>query len=69
MNRLFVDLKENCHGEITGPVKFPADGAFTLEALATVLDVFADSYGLTASEVAQDLHAFIRMRNCGTAIT
>lgn len=55
-NRLFVDLKDDCHGELTGSVKLPADGTFTLEALLTVVETFAASVGRPASEVLRDLY-------------
>lgn len=62
MNRLFVDLKEDHQGHITGPIKFPADGVFTLEALLTVVEEFANSVGRKPSEVLADLYGHQKSR-------
>lgn len=61
-NRLFVDIKEDCNGNLTGPVKFPADGTFTIEALLTVIEEFSKSLGRAASEVLADMYYHQRWR-------
>lgn len=60
--RLLVDLKEDCNGEITGRVSFPADSPFVLESLAHVLEVFSNSCGLPPAEIAADLHTLVSGR-------
>lgn len=59
MNRLFVDLKEDCHGHITGTVKFPADSTFVLEALQILLQEFSKSCEVPPEDVAEDLRRLI----------
>jgi hypothetical protein len=68
MNRLYVDLKEDCNGHLTGPVKLPADGTFTFEAILEVVAIFAESVGKPSSEVLHDMHTFARSRDCGREI-
>ena len=58
MNRLLIDFKEDCHGCITGPMKFPADGAFVLEAFLLALGQFAKSRGVTVETLLQDLYSY-----------
>lgn len=60
MNRLLADLKEDHKGNITGPVKLPADGAFTLEAILMIVDIFAESVERPALEILQDLYNYRR---------
>lgn len=55
MNRLFVDLKENHEGLITGSIKLPKDSVFTLEALAEVVMLFSTSCKVPAAEILDDL--------------
>ena len=58
MNRLYIDFKEDCNGNITGPMKFPADGAFVLEAFLLALGQFAKSRGVTVETLLQDLYSY-----------
>lgn len=60
MNRLLADLKEDHKGNITGPVKLPVDGTFTIEAILLVVDVFAESVGRPSAEVLRDLYNYRR---------
>ncbi len=55
MNRLFVDLKENHEGIITGSIKLPKDSVFTLEAIAEVVRLFSTSCEVPAAETLDDL--------------
>jgi len=55
LNRLFIDFKENHKGEITGPIKFPADSVFVLEALAIAVKQFSLSCEVPAGEIVKDL--------------
>ena len=68
-NRLLIDFKEDCHGHITGPMKFPADGAFVLEAFLLALGQFAESRGATIETLLQDLYSYqlhLRRKDAGT---
>lgn len=67
MNRLLVDLKEDCNGNVTGTVKFPAEGTFTLEALLTVIEEFSHTVERPASEVLGDLHMHQKTRENGNS--
>ena len=59
MNRLLIDFKEDCHGEINGRITFPKDaGDFVLEALLIALERFADSRGVPVKELLQDLYSY-----------
>lgn len=58
--RLFVDLKEDHKGDITGSVKFPEDGLFVFEAILTVLDEYAKSVNLPTHEVIVDMYNYRR---------
>lgn len=58
MNRLYIDFKEDCNGNITGPMKFPADGSFVLEAFLLALGQFAKSRGVTVETLLQDLYSY-----------
>lgn len=60
-NRLFVDLKEDCNGNLTGQVKFPADGLFTFEALLEVFDQYAKSVDKPTAEVIADMYNYRRL--------
>ena len=60
--RLFVDIKEDCNGNLTGPVKFPADGAFVFESILLVIEEFANSVKKPANEVIQDMYNFKRLK-------
>ena len=60
--RLFVDIKEDCKGNLTGPVKFPADGAFVFEAILLVIEEFANSVKKPPNEVIQDMYNFKRLK-------
>ena len=57
-NRLLIDFRDDCHGNITGPMKFPADGAFVLEAFLLALGQFAKSRGVTVETLLQDLYSY-----------
>ena len=61
MNRLFVDLKE-VGDEVGGTIKFPHDGAFTLEALLVVIEQFAQAVGRPSSEMLADLYSHAKAR-------
>ena len=69
-NRLMIDFKEDCHGHITGPMKFPADsGDFVLEAFLLALGQFAKSRGVTVETLLQDLYSYqlhLRRKDAGT---
>ena len=58
--RLFIDLKENCNGEVTGPVKLAADNAFNLEALSVVIQIMSESSGVPAVEICRDIAFILR---------
>ena len=55
MKRLVVDLKEDCHGDITGRITLPADSAFTLECLAEVLRRFSLNCEVPVPEILNDI--------------
>ena len=57
--RLLVDIKENCHGELTGRVAHPADSVFVLEALVLVIQQFSLSCEVPPVEIARDLLSLI----------
>ena len=56
--RLYVNIKEDCNGNLTGPVKFPADGTFVFEALLLVIEEFSKGIDISTNEVIQDLYNF-----------
>ena len=58
--RLFIDFKEDCHGNITGPMKYPADGAFVLEALVIAVQQFSITTGVTTDEILNDMWKLIK---------
>ena len=60
--RVLVDVKEDCKGNLTGPVKFPADGTFVFEAVLLVIEEFAKSVGKPANGVIQDMYNFKRIQ-------
>ena len=55
MKRLVIDLKEDCHGDITGRITLPADSAFTLECISEVLQRFSLNCGVPVAEILNDL--------------
>ena len=55
MNRLLIDLKENCHGELTGTIKLPKDSAFALEALAEAVSHLSANCGVPIDEILKDI--------------
>lgn len=57
-NRLLIDLKEDHNGNITGTLKFPADGSFTLEAILTALEEFSKTFDRKPSEVLADMYSY-----------
>lgn len=59
--RLFVDIKEDCNGNLTEKVKFPADGVFVFEALLEVLDQYSKSVEKETHEVIQDMYNYRRL--------
>lgn len=63
MQRLYVDLKENCHGDMTGTVKLPHDGSFTFEAIAEVIRIFSTSVGIPPDEIVGDIGKFLKARD------
>ena len=60
--RVLVDVKEDCNGNLTGPVKFPADGTFVFEVLILLIEEFAKAVGRPANEVIQDMYNFKRIQ-------
>ena len=60
MNRLYIDIKEDCRGNLTGPVKLPADARFTFEALAEIISLFSKSCDVPPSEIIDDLRKFLK---------
>lgn len=60
MKRLYIDIKENCKGEIAGRVSMSADSLFVLEALALVIEQFSESCGVHPCEIAKDLEQYLR---------
>ena len=60
MKRLYIDFKEDCHGNITGPMKYPADGAFVLEALVIAVQQFSSTTGVTTDEILNDMRKLIK---------
>ena len=65
MKRVFIDLKENHKGEITGTVKLPSDSVFVFETMAEVLAVFARSCEVAPVEIAADLYRYIKKEQEG----
>ena len=63
MKRLYVDVKEDCHGEVRGNIKFPADSLFVFEALLLVIDQFSASCGVPPHEIISDLYNFRRKQS------
>lgn len=59
MKRLYIDFKESCHGNITGPMKYPADGAFVLEALVIAVQQFSNTTGASPEEVLNDMRSLL----------
>ena len=59
MNRLLIDIKEDCSGFLTVPVKLAKDPLFTLEALATVIAILSESTGIKPKEICNDLARII----------
>ena len=70
MNRLLIDAKENCHGEISMRMNYHEDsGAFVLEAFLLALGQFAESRGVTVETLLQDLYSYqlhLRKQDAGT---
>lgn len=60
MNRLYLDLKESHNGQLTGTIKLPADGCFTLEALAEVVTQFCKTNGVEPREFLTDLLSVVK---------
>jgi len=60
-NRLYVDIKQDHKGNLTGPVKFPVDGLFVFEALLLVLDEYAKSVERPTHEVVADMYNYRRL--------
>ena len=69
-NRLLIDAKENCYGEISMRMNHPADsGDFILEAFLLALGQFTKSRGVTTEELLQDLYSYqlhLRKQDAGT---
>lgn len=61
-NRLYVDIKEDCHGNMTGPVKLPHDSLFTFEAILVVIETYATSVGKPQHEVLADMYNYLRTK-------
>ena len=60
MKRLYIDFKEDCHGEIVGRVSHPADSVFVLEALALAVEQFSKSCGVPPQEIIKDIGAILK---------
>jgi len=45
--------------EVKGTVELPADPAFILEGLATVIEAFAHQAGVTPDAVVRDLYSIV----------
>lgn len=63
MKRLYIDFKEDCHGNITGPMKYPADGAFVLEALVIAVQQLSNTTGVPPEEVLNDMRSLLYSNN------
>ena len=63
MNRLYIDFKEDCHGEITGPMKFPADSVFVLEALVLAVEQFSNVCGIPPHEIINVMRSLLYSNN------
>jgi len=55
MNRILIDLKENCHGDIDGTIKLPTDSAFALECFAEVIQRFSVNCGVGINDILKDI--------------
>ncbi len=60
VKRLYVVFKKDCHGNITGPMKYPADGAFVLEALVIAVQQFSSTTGVPPEEILNDMGRLIK---------
>lgn len=60
MNRILIDLKEDCHSDIVGRVVFSSDSVFVLEALAEVIKRFSEACGVATTEILSDLGALAK---------
>ena len=60
MKRLYIDFKKVCNGNITGPMKYPADGAFVLEALVIAVQQFSSTTGVPPEEILNDMGRLIK---------
>ena len=63
MNRLLIDFKEDCHGNITGQMKHPADSVFVLEALVLAVEQFSKSCGVPPEEILNDMRNLLYSNN------
>ena len=59
MNRLFVDLKEDCKGDIVGRVALPKSSTFALEAIAEVVEQLSKNCGVHAKEILDDIKKLV----------
>ena len=59
MNRLLIDFKENCNGEIVGRVSHSEDSVFVLEALALAIAEFSKSCEVPSHEIVKDISAIL----------
>ena len=60
VKRLYIDFKEDCHGNITGPMKYPADGAFVLEALVIAVQQFSSTTGVPPEDILKDMGRLLK---------
>ena len=58
-NRVFIDIKEDTNGHMTGTIKFSKDSTFVFEVLAEVIDEFSKSCEIPPEEIAADLLAAV----------
>ena len=60
VNRLLIDLKEDCSGVIVGRVNLPADSLFALEALAEAIEQLSKSCGVSTHEILNDIRGVLK---------
>lgn len=55
MNRLLIDLKSDCNGDIVGRVSLPADSKFALEAFLLAIEQFSKNCDIPVCEILDDM--------------
>jgi hypothetical protein len=58
-NRVYVDLKDSGE-DIRGTIKFPADSAFTIEAIALIIEHFQRSCEVPVGEIISDIYMLLK---------